>query len=279
MRRVAGCEAHVACRVCDVPDDSPLAALGDCPPAAALAPIAAPSGITWGEALEAAVSRPAVFTLEHIPKRFRVRVAELLRDHLLAHVEAEKLATRGAADAHGWALAAARLLWLGPTLLLRAWKTHPPDALAGHEPPVAARAADRAAAIRRRAQAAEAGEWHALVSEYLDDLGDADAVDARRAADPAARLASQPEVDAAAYTRAAAKAAGHALRSAADILMGPVLAPLTEETALEVDRLISEGVQAGETDDLRREVRMALAAAPADSGVRHRHLRRRLRGC
>ena len=59
--------------------------------------------------------------------------------------------------------------------------------------------------------------------------------------------------------------------------MGSVRAPLTEDTALEVDRLISEGVPPHETEDLRREVRLALATAPADSGVRHRHLRRRLR--
>ena len=152
------CDAFVACRLREVPDDSPLAALADCSPAVALAPVCAPPGITWGEALEAAVSRPALPTLEHIPKRFRVRVAGLLRDFFPAHVEAEKVAVRGIADAREWALAAARLLWLGPTLLLQAWKTHPPDALAGHEPPAAAKAAERVATIRRRVQAA-AGAW------------------------------------------------------------------------------------------------------------------------
>ena len=93
----------------------------------------------------------------------------------------------------------------------------------------------------------------------------------------AARLGAQPDVGAAAYARAAAKAAGHSLRSAADILMGAVRAPLMEATAQEVDRLISEDVPAEEVAALRHEVRLAFASAPADSGVRHRHLRRRLR--
>ena len=84
-------------------------------------------------------------------------------------------------------------------------------------------------------------------------------------------------METAAYARAAAKAAGHALRSAADILMGAVRALLTEAIALEVDRLISEDVPDEEVTALRHELRTALASAPADSGVRHRHLRKRLR--
>ena len=59
--------------------------------------------------------------------------------------------------------------------------------------------------------------------------------------------------------------------------MGAVRAPLTEETAQEVDQLISEDAPDGEVAALRHEVRLAFASVPAGSGVRHRHLRGRLR--
>ena len=83
--------------------------------------------------------------------------------------------------------------------------------------------------------------------------------------------------DAEIFTKAAAKAAGHALKSAADLLLGATHAALTEETARAVDLLVAEPVPDDETRALQREVALARSAVPSDLRVRHRHYRRRLR--
>ena len=54
----------------------------------------------------------------------------MLRDFYGAHVEAERAALRGGAERAADAVAAGRLLWLGPTLLLRSRASYADDVLA-----------------------------------------------------------------------------------------------------------------------------------------------------
>ena len=87
----------------------------------------------------------------------------------------------------------------------------------------------------------------------------------------------QPEPDAAVSPRAAAKALGHAFRSAADALLGSVRAPLTEGTAQEVDLLVAEPVPQTELDAQKAEIALGFKQAPMVEPIRHKHVRRRLR--
>ena len=228
--------------------------------------------------LEAAASRPALQTMEWIPRKLRVRTAGVLRDFYGAHVEAERAALRGGAAHAADAVAAGRLLWLGPTLLLRSRATYDDDLLAPPVAEVATKGVERANMVRARLQQAESGQWEALLRAYFADVEAADRADrSRYDRSPTRALPQQPMTDAEIFTRAATKAAGHALKSASDLLLGATHAALTEETARAVDLLVAESVPDGEAQALHREVLLAKSAVPADLRVRHRHYRKRLR--
>ena len=118
------------------------------PPGRAVADIVIPSTGGFRDMLEAAVSRPALQTMEWIPRKHRVRTAEVLRDLYGAHVEAERAALRGGAAHAADAVAAERLLWLGPTLLLRSRSTYDDDVLAPPVAEVATKGVERANMVR-----------------------------------------------------------------------------------------------------------------------------------
>ena len=106
----------------------------------------------------------------------------------------------------------------------------------------------------------------------------ADEVDQRRAlGEDAHAVPLQVVEDSVISEKAAAKAAGRALRSAAEILMGAVHAPLNETTALAVDALVAvpslpEGLGAQ-----KKEVAMAAPLASRVEPVKNQAVRRRLR--
>ena len=151
--------------------------------------------------------------------------------------------------------------------------------------------------LRGRLQLAESGQWHELLHAYLADVAAADRIDRSRYDRSAARaLPIQPLTDTEIFTKAATKAAGHALKSASDLLLGATRAALTEATAVAVDFLVAEAVPDAEVQDKRREACLAgrrsrltcvcgtgrryrrrlrvvkLAAQPGPSGWRISHL-------
>ena len=228
--------------------------------------------------LAAATARPALQTMEWIPRKHRVRIAEVLGEFFGVHVEAERAALRGGAEHAADAVAAGRLLWLGPTLLLRSLASYEDDVLAPLVAEVTTAGVERANMLRGRLQLAGSGQWRELLSAYLADVAAADRTDRSRYDRFAARaLPLQPLTDAKVFTKAAAKAAGHALKSASDLLLGATHVALTEEKAAPVDLLVAEAVPDAAVRDLQREVVLARASVPADLHVRHRHYRRRLR--
>ena len=91
------------------------------------------------------------------------------------------------------------------------------------------------------------------------------------------RVEGQPDDDASVFTKASAKVAGHALRSATDLLLGARLAPLTEATAFEVDSLLAVPISRVEEFNQRAALREANALARHVGPVPHRLVRRRLR--
>ena len=129
-----------------------------------------------------ATSRPALQTMEWIPRNFkhRDRTAEVLRDFYGAHVEAERAALRGGAEPAADAVAAGRLLWLGPTLLLYSRATYEDDVLAPPVTEVATKGVERANMVRGRLQLAESGQWETLLRAYLADTAAADSADRSR---------------------------------------------------------------------------------------------------
>ena len=106
--------------------------------------------------------------MEWIPRKHRVRTAEVLRDLYGAHAEAERAALRGGAEPAADAAAAGRLLWLGPTLLPRSRATYD-DVLAPPVTEVATKGVERANMVRARLQVAESGQWEVLRA-YLADM-------------------------------------------------------------------------------------------------------------
>lgn len=106
----------------------------------------------------------------------------------------------------------------------------------------------------------------------------ADEVDQRRAlGDDAHAVLLQVVEDSVIFQKAATKAAGGARRSAAEILMGAVHAPLNEVTALAVDTLVAVPSQPEELEAQKKEVAMAAPLAGRVEPVRHRAVRRGLR--
>ena len=193
-------------------------------------------------------------------------------------MEAERAALRGGVEPAADAVAAGRLLWLGPTLLLCSRATYDDDVLAPPVTEVATKGVERANMVRVRLQMAESGQWEALLRAYLADTAAADSADRSRYDRSTTRsLPVQPLTGAEVFTKAATKAAGHALKSASDLLLGATHTALTEKTARAVDFLVAEEVPDDEAQALRREVDLARAAVPTDLRVRHRHYRRRLR--
>ena len=228
--------------------------------------------------LTKAVARPALRTMESIPRQHRARTADVLRDLMHAHVDAQRAATRGGQAAAAGALRAARMLRVAPALLLRASRRHMDDGLAPPPAQMGARGVERAQEVRQRLQLAEAGAWPALLTQYLQDLKAADEVDQRRSVtEDAHSMPLQVVEDSVVFQRAASKAAGGALRSAADILLGAVHAPLNEATAQAVDALVAVPVPEEELRAQRLEVELAAPLAQRVEPVRHGAVRRRLR--
>ena len=137
--------------------------------------------------LAAATARPAVQTMEWIPRKHRVRTAGVLRDFFGPHVEAERAALRGGAEHAADAVAAGRLLWLGPTLLLRSRASYEDDVLAPPVAEVTTKGVERANMLRGRLQLAESGQWRELLRAYLADVAAADRADRSRCDRSAAR--------------------------------------------------------------------------------------------
>ena len=126
---------------------------------------------------------------------------------------------------------------------------------------------------------AEQGDWEKLMHEYLNDRDIADqlALSRARDAEHAAPLEAQPDDDASVFMRASVKVAGHALRSATDLLLGARCAPLTEATAVEVDSLVAVPISRVEEFNQRAALKEAKALARHVAPVPHRLVRRRLR--
>ena len=224
------------------------------------------------------VAWPALRTMESIPRQHRARTADVLRDLMHAHVDAQRAATRGGPAAAAGALRAARMLWVAPALLLRASRRHVDDGLAPPPTQTGARGVERAHEVRQRLHQAEAGAWSALLTQYLQDLKAAGEADQRRSvSEDAHAMPMQVVEDSVVFQGAAAKAAGGALRSAADILMGAVHAPLNETTAQAVDALVAVPVPEEKLRAQRLEVDLAAPLAQGVEPVRHRAVRRRLR--
>lgn len=80
--------------------------------------------------LEKATARPALRTMESIPRQHRGRTADVMKDLIHAHVDAQKAAGRGSTAGASGALRAARRLWVAPALLLRVCRRHNDDVLA-----------------------------------------------------------------------------------------------------------------------------------------------------
>ena len=225
-----------------------------------------------------AVARPTLRTMESIPRQHRARTADVLRDLTHAHVDAQSAATRGGPAAAAGALRAARMLWVAPALLLRASRRHVDDGLAPAPAQMGARGVERAQEVRQRLQLAEAGAWPTLLLQYLRDLKAADEIDRRRSVtEDAHSMPLQVVEDSVVFQRAAAKAAGGALRSAADILLGAMHAPLNEVTAQAVDALVAVLVPEEELRAQRLEVELAAPLAQRVEPVKHGAVRRRLR--
>ena len=109
--------------------------------------------------------------------------------------------------------------------------------------------------MRHCLQLAEAGSWPVLLTQYLEDLKAVDEADQRRAlTEDACAVPLQVKVDSIISQKAAAKAAGGALRSAAEILMGAVHAPLNEVTAQAVDALLAVPASEKEVEGQKREI-------------------------
>ena len=194
------------------------------------------------------------------------------------HAAAGQAASRGGGEeARAVALHEARLLWIAPALLLRSCMHHADDGLAPPALAMGVKGIQRAHEVRRRAQCAEDGHWRGLLDEYLKDGEAAGAVDAaRRGSAQAFILPGQPGDVERAFQRAAAKAAGNALRGASDILFGAVHAPLSSVTATAVDELIAAPSPPEGLDAQLHEVRLAMQMGPATTPIRHRRIRRRL---
>ena len=228
--------------------------------------------------LEAAVARPAIRTLETIPRQHRVRVAEILTSLMIAHVDAQRATACGGQESEEAALWAARMLWIAPALLLRAVRCNEEDVLAQAPTQLGSRGVERASEVRGRLQLAEAGRWLELIAQYLRDIRVADEHDRRRMAmNEDTILPMQPQEDKVVFQKVAAKVMGGALRSAAELLFGAVHAPLAKETAEAVDALVAVPVEEEELRAQREEVLLAAACAAQVQPVKHRLVRRRLR--
>ena len=145
VRRGRGFDVH-ACGAADGGNALALAAAAPAPGplARAIADVVIPVAEGFRAMLELATSRPALQTMEWIPRKHRVRTAEVLRDFYGAH-----------------AVAAGRLLWLGPTLLLRSRATYDDDVLAPPVAEAATKGVERASMVRWSARACR---WLSLAS-------------------------------------------------------------------------------------------------------------------
>ena len=97
--------------------------------------------------LARAVARPALRTMERIPRQHRSRVADMLGDLTHAHVDAQWAAERGGGAAEAGALRAARMLWVAPTLLLTGCAGSTPTTVWRHSPLSWARAESKGRAM------------------------------------------------------------------------------------------------------------------------------------
>ena len=283
-------DSHV-CTEARVPAAAPVVldvVRASAPASLSLAPVAQgrggqdggePPEVSLDDMLARATSRPALQTMERIPRQHSARGAEIMRDRLLMHAAAELVASRGGGEeARAAALREARLLWIAPALLLRPCMHHVDDGLASPALATGVKGIQRAHEVRRRAQRTEDGDWRGLLDEYLKHVEEADQADAaRRGSAQAFILPGQTDDDQRAFQRAAVKAAGNALRSASDTLLGAVHAPLSSATAAAVDELIAAPSPPEELDAQLREVRLAMQLGHAVTPIRHRPIRRRFR--
>ena len=100
--------------------------------------------------------------------------------------------------------------------------------------------ADHLAAIERRVEQAERGEWTQLLRDYVTDMLCEQIGAAQATVVEAAQCAAKAASDR--IRRASAKLDGASLRAACNILEGDGKAPPTDMTCAEVDRLVATQV-------------------------------------
>jgi len=220
--------------------------------------------------LDEITSRPAPHMLHHIPAKFEVRGAELLRDAVNKHADAELEASRHStgeniANAKFWS----QHLWaLSPALLAipadirnekNAQQQHTNFAMAE--------------VVRSRLQKAECGQWQALFAELLQlQRQDTRHLQERFVSSTLADSGGEDFV----FDKTSQKVRGTNLQTAKNILMGQSVARMDDATATQMRDLIAAPIPPDEAEALAAEVHKLRTEKSPHKNVKKSVLRRRL---